>query len=239
MQTKRHVTSGEVRAKPPNPAFKRSCAKKPRSPLNSTLGVMTSAFAIVRDWIQLLFIVIGGSIALAAFIQNIRQRRVENALKLVQRFYDRLQPGDLEHFKSLVRSYSPDGPPTFDEGPENDFALSRMILGLEVLCFEANRRTADARIIYFETGQLLRWCRDWMTDLPDGSSAALRLTRDYPNIARFFHTYSDAARSWPCHVHAFPFAERPLAPDTESAAPTDQQQSQRVSEQGVRGAHDA
>ena len=40
----------------------------------------------LREWVQLAFIVLGGVLALFAFLQNLRQRRVENALKFIALF---------------------------------------------------------------------------------------------------------------------------------------------------------
>ena len=39
----------------------------------------------IREWIQLAFVIVGGTIALFAFIQNLRQRKLENSLKLGKR----------------------------------------------------------------------------------------------------------------------------------------------------------
>jgi len=41
----------------------------------------------LRQWLQLLFVVVGGVLALAAYFQNLRQRRVENALKFTRLHY--------------------------------------------------------------------------------------------------------------------------------------------------------
>ncbi len=49
----------------------------------------------IREWIQLIFIVVGGTIGLAAYFQNIRQRRLENALKVIALFKESLQEGDM------------------------------------------------------------------------------------------------------------------------------------------------
>ncbi|MBD9531029.1 MULTISPECIES: hypothetical protein [Comamonas] len=59
----------------------------------------------LRDWLQLLFVVLGGFVALAAYLQNLRQRRVENALKFIGLFRDGLREKDLEHWQDLfIRS---------------------------------------------------------------------------------------------------------------------------------------
>ena len=40
----------------------------------------------IREWTQFLLFVVGGALAIVAFYQNLRQRRLENALKLVGLF---------------------------------------------------------------------------------------------------------------------------------------------------------
>src|SRR5690349_3819864 len=123
----------------------------------------------VRDWIQLTFVVVGGVVALIAFLQNLRQRRVENALKFITLFRDGLREGDLGHWHELFISSSelagakhgyyqvaPDKYSSISdylsEGAPDGHAVARMAAALDVVCHQVTTNMADARTVYYELG---------------------------------------------------------------------------------------
>lgn len=174
----------------------------------------------VRQWIQLLFVVIGGVLALVAYFQNLRQRRVENALKFMQLFRDGLQPDDMAHWQELfVATSEPCGAPIgqymntvamafrpisdwFSEGSEDGHAISRMAQSLDVVCHQVVSGAADARTVYYELGQLLTTMNSWLCSVP-GNAIETSLSDSFPSIQQFFREYHKEIKSWPCRVYAY------------------------------------
>lgn len=174
----------------------------------------------LRQWVQLAFVVLGGVLALAAYLQNLRQRRVENALKFLQLFRDGLQPDDMKHWKALfVATSEPTGARIgeymntnaksfrpisdwFSEGSEDDHAISRMAQSLDVLCHQVVTGVADARTVYYEVGQLLTCMNQWLCSVP-GNKLETSLSDSFPSIKAFFAKYDRQLESWPCRVHAY------------------------------------
>ncbi|WP_313493488.1 hypothetical protein [Stenotrophomonas sp.] len=174
----------------------------------------------LREWIQLIFVVVGGMTALAAFFQNLRQRRVENALKFIDLFRDALDDDDLEHWNKLFRSsselagakpgyylYEPETfrPITdyFSEGSPDGHAISRMAVALDVICHQVNSGAADARTVYYELGQLLSTMHFWLASSETCDPDNYLLDASYPSIAKFFKRFAPERSSWPSRVYAF------------------------------------
>lgn len=179
----------------------------------------------IRDWIQLAFVIVGGLIALAAFFQNLRQRRLENALKVIGLFRDALRDGDLEHWQRLFHSSSKaagakpgtyvhewdDHRPIsdyFSEGAPDNGAVARMAENLEILCHELIRKTIDPHYVWFELGQLLRTMYDWLSCTSNAGSQSL--ISQYPSIDRAFKKYGKNFAKWPSRVYADVLVSEPL-----------------------------
>ena len=136
----------------------------------------------LREWVQLAFVVVGGVFALVAFRQNLRQRRVENALKFIALFREGLQPDDLKHWRELfvssselagakhgqykkeweqfapIRDY-------FSEGAPDGHAVARMATALDMVCHQVASRVADQLTVYYELGQLLESMHGWLSGI--------------------------------------------------------------------------
>lgn len=174
----------------------------------------------VRQWVQFLFVAAGGVVALLAYYQNLRQRRVENALKFIQLFRDGLDPEDMSHWNVLFKSTSePSGArhgrylqeltndqrplsDYFSEGAPDQHAIARMAESLNVVCHQVMDGSADARIVYYELGQLLESMHGWLRSVP-GYFPNTLLSDSYPSIGAFLGRYHLAKKSWPCRVHAY------------------------------------
>lgn len=173
----------------------------------------------IRAWVQFAFVVSGGTLALAAYFQNLRQRRVENALKFITNFKDSLEPDDIAHWAELfVSSSEPAGAGPgeyvtsaghhssigdyFSEGSPDSYAVSRMAESLDVLCHQVLTDGADARTVYYELGQLLETLHRWLGDvrMPEGTTL---LHDSFPNIGRFFRRYGKRASKWPSRVYSY------------------------------------
>ncbi|MFM2172791.1 MAG: hypothetical protein RLZZ54_718 [Cyanobacteriota bacterium] len=174
----------------------------------------------LREWIQLAFAVIGGGLASAAFLQNQRQRRVENALKFVALFKESLREGDIGHWVELFQAASePAGCPPghfrtsrnscisiveyFSEGSGDDYAISRMANSLDAVCYQVVTGAADAQTVYHEIGQLLWHMNLWLRAVPAPAGKLSFLEQSFPNIARFFSKFGRAAQTWPSRTFAY------------------------------------
>jgi hypothetical protein len=171
----------------------------------------------IREWIQLVFVVIGGTLAFVAFFQNMRQRRLENALKVIGLFKEALKKGDMEHWEELFRSsselsgakpghyvYASSQIPIrnyFSEGSHDGGAIARMAENLEIVCHELTRKTVDARYVWFELGQLMRSMHSWLQCTPgQGEKSLIEL---YPSIDKAFRIYEKEFKRWPSRVFAY------------------------------------
>lgn len=174
----------------------------------------------IREWIQLAFVIVGGTIALFAFFQNIKQRKLENSLKLVALFKEQLRPNDLVYWDELFRSscelaspprghfahkdggYRPIGD-YFSEGSGDENAISRMAQNLEIICHELCRGTADVRFVYYELGQLLTTMHGWLESIEMGSEGKSLLDLFYPSIKRICEKHKKDFVKWPSRVYAY------------------------------------
>jgi hypothetical protein len=173
----------------------------------------------VREWLQLVFVVIGGGIAVAAFVQNLRQRRVENALKFISLFRDGLYEDDLDRWENLFRSsnelagakrgqyITEDGilasiGDYFSEGSPDGHAMARMAVSLDVVCHQVMSKAADARTVYYELGQLLKSMHDWLESI-GATEPSENLLNSYPSIKAFFKLYKPEKNNWPARIYAF------------------------------------
>ena len=55
----------------------------------------------IREWTQLLVAILGGYLAFSTYRQNLRQRRVENALKFIALFREGLKKSDMDEWEEL------------------------------------------------------------------------------------------------------------------------------------------
>lgn len=173
-----------------------------------------------REWIQLVFLIAGGILAFLAFFQNLRQRRVENALKFITLFREGLRPGDIDHWHQLfvssseltgakhgqykkeweqyasIREY-------FSEGAPDGHAVARMAAALDVVCHQVTSKIADPRTIYYELGQLLDTMRDWLSGVPSAEAGKSLLESSFPSIKAFHLKYKPTKQAWPYRVYAF------------------------------------
>jgi hypothetical protein len=170
----------------------------------------------IRELIQFVFVISGGTIGLIAFFQSLRQRRLENALKMIALFKESLGQDDLERWAELFRASSElaGAKPGyyvfgntqipisnyFSEGSHDNGAIARMAESLEIICFEINHQAVDSRIIWFELGQLMRTMYSWLETAPYNGST---LITQYPSIEKTFKRYKHKFEKWPSRVFAY------------------------------------
>lgn len=173
----------------------------------------------VREWIQLIFVVVGGILALIAYFQNLKQRRVENALKFIALFRDGLREGDLGHWEALFRKttelagakqgkyINDDGTASsladyFREGAPDAYAIARLARALDVVCHQVVSKIADAKTVYYELGQLLDTMQDWLSGVK-GIESGSSLLDTHPSLKSFFEQYEPMRNQWPSRVYAY------------------------------------
>jgi hypothetical protein len=173
----------------------------------------------LREWIQLLFVIGGGFIALFAFRQNLKQRRVENALKFISLFREGLREGDIANWDELFHSSSELAGSRpgfyqsgsgeyrtigdyFSEGAPDGQSVARMAAALDVVCNQVVSGVADARTIYYELGQLLTTMHSWLSNT-EGAEKGKPLVTSFPSIALFFKKYRSGVKHWPSRVYSF------------------------------------
>ena len=173
----------------------------------------------IREWVQLAFVVIGGMVALIAYFQNLKQRKLENSLKLIALFRDSLRPNDISHWINLFRSSSElagckhgqylneNGEYSsisdyFSEGSNDDNAISRIAQNLEIICHEVSIGTADIRIVFYELGQLLDTMHDWLSGIEAGEKYLTLLAESFPSINHICKKHKKDFAKWPSRVYA-------------------------------------
>jgi hypothetical protein len=180
----------------------------------------------IRDWIQFGFLVIGGIMGLFAFRQNLNQRRLENALKLVASFRESLGTEGLTPWQALLAKTSGtlrllpgkylggnDEQRSlleyFSENSPDNHAVQRITENLEVVCYEVCNGTVDARYVWFELGQILTSIHYWTSHtyesknpLEDNNGGKLTDTR-YPSIHKMFNQYAPKFKAWPTKRYEF------------------------------------
>jgi hypothetical protein len=173
----------------------------------------------IREWLQFAFVILGGTIALRAYFQNQRQRKLENALKMLNLFKESLRKNDLDHWKELyIGTCEPASAPQghfisrhghalpldimWSEGSEDDDAIQRMAESFEIICYEILSGTVEARIVWFEIGQLMSEMHKWLNDVDGPSKSASFLAQYYPSIKKVFEKYDKKFKNWPCRIQA-------------------------------------
>ena len=174
----------------------------------------------IRGWLQFCVLLVGGTVGLLAFLQNNRQRKIENAFKLIAWVKENWSDDEIGSWKNLVRAtyegtgaipgqyVSEDGGlrclgDYFSEGAPDSGAFSRTVELLEVACYEMLKGTVEERLVWFEFGQVLRTIEMWLGAVssgPIGGEGSSLLDRAYPNISSYFKKRKPAERMWPSRI---------------------------------------
>lgn len=171
----------------------------------------------IRNWVQFIFLLIGGIVGLVAFFQNIRQRKIENSLKMIKWFQDSIKEDDISSWENLFRAssepagakygfYVSEGSQNslsdyFSEGSPDSGSIGRISDCLEVICHEMIVGTVDARFVWFELGQLIRTIHQWLgsIEMTEGSL----LESAYPSLNRAFKKNRKNFKKWPSRTYAY------------------------------------
>lgn len=168
----------------------------------------------IREWVQLGFVVVGGTLGLIVFLQNMKQRRLENALKLVSTFRESQDPDWIKAWRNLFISSSElagakpgeyisehHGPRPisdyFSEGSPDGYGISKVTENLEIVCHEVCNKTVDARYVWFELGQILSTIHDWVGNTDGYKPGESLLESNFPSMDKMFRKYQKQFRRWP------------------------------------------
>lgn len=180
----------------------------------------------IREWVQLLFIVIGGIIGLIAFRQNMKQRRLENAIKMVTSFRESLGPEGLSPWYALMKKttgslrlspgYYVDNNGNhkhirdyfYENSPDNR-AIQKIAENLEIICFEMLQNNIDIKYIWFELGQILDSVHYWTSNTHESENPletnnfATILKSRFPNLEQIFQKHGRNFKPWPTKRYDF------------------------------------
>ena len=163
---------------------------------------ITVNFEELRNWVSFAFLIIGGTIAIRAFILNQRQRKLENSFRLIELCKNSLSDNDrLSWHQIFIASSEPAGakPGHFvDENKvqipfsqlfsEGEFiaqgAIERYCELFDLIGYEYLRGTVDIRPFYFEFGQYLVSIHYWVSSIDDGRF----IKSHYPYFYELFET---------------------------------------------------
>ena len=172
----------------------------------------------IREWIQFLFVILGGVLTYQTLNQNMRQRRVENALKFIALFREGLHENDLDDWDDLfhratelagaqpdqyidregktqsIGDYFKEGAPTS--------AIARMAQSLDIVCHQVITNSADAQTVYYELGQLLGTMRHWLGNTPSYPPHQTLLDA-FPSLKEFFSKFKPEKSSWKHRIYSF------------------------------------
>lgn len=171
----------------------------------------------IRGWIQLFIFAVGGLVGIIVFIQNSRQRKIENSFKLISWIKENWQNDEIDSWKNLVQAtYEGTGSEPgqyatengnisslgdyFCEGSPDNGAFSRTVELCDIVCFELLQGTLEERLVWFEFGQVLHSTHRWVEGIEPDMSGDLFIERSYPSLVRYFKKRKPFDRSWPSRV---------------------------------------
>lgn len=162
----------------------------------------------VRAWLQLAIVGTAATFAIFTYRRSGRQNRLENAIKLVERFERRFQGHDYEQYRDLVAAayegagVSPgefidkEGKKTsfeylFSEGSLDGGASMRILQELDIICGEWLKGTISEEYIYNNLGGLMQFYYRHLT-------AAKILPDDYSwtNFSKVMQNADELMKKW-------------------------------------------
>ncbi len=174
-----------------------------------------------REWTAFLFMIVGGSLALRTYIVNQQQRRLENTLKLIERFWAAVSKEDLGEWINMYRASSECAGATeghfvdeasnqcsldelFVEGPADKGATDRIVQELNIISQEILEKTINPRMIYFELGQFIKVIHGWLASIDKQSNDGLSLLDDhFSAFGKAYQKYKCKFDKWPHKIIAY------------------------------------
>lgn len=169
-----------------------------------------------REWSELVLACAGGAIALITYRQSVKQQRIDNAMKMTQWFHSLNDQEALNCWFDLLNSScdsagAKQGYYVTNDGklsPLDDYLditspdggkINKMMDSFEVICYEINKKTIDARFVWFELGQLLERIYYWLQQMKTPENGTY--LGFYPSIAKTFSIYKKKFNTWPSRTY--------------------------------------
>jgi len=148
---------------------------------------LTTNWSELRGWIQLAIVATAASFAILTYRRSGRQNRLQNAIKLVERFEKRFEGHDYDQYRKLVEAaYEGAGvspgqfldseghkasfADLFSEGSLDGGASMRIMQELDIICGEWLKDTISKEYVYNNLGGLMQFYHMHLTSanlLPD------------------------------------------------------------------------
>lgn len=136
-------------------------------------GLVTD-WSELRGWIQLAIVATAATFAIFTYRRSGRQNRLQNAIKLVERFEKRFHGHDYNQYRKLVHAAYEGGGAApgqflddegnsapfsalFSEGSLDGGASMRIVQELDIICGEWLKRTISQEYIYNNLGGLMQF----------------------------------------------------------------------------------
>ncbi len=149
--------------------------------------------AEIRNWILLFLATIGAIVTLKTFIDNIRQRRLDNTFKTLDYLRKHITKEQIDTFIELFHANNPLGVPEnefhlkegrkdyietmFSEGGCGNGDIHNMIEVFNLLAKSLNKNLLDEDLIWYEYGQIMLTCYRWTKYLEDHKEKQVDLSR--------------------------------------------------------------
>jgi len=179
---------------------------------------MTLSLGNYKEWLPFAFISVGVVLALIAPLFRQGNQRRHKTMKVLESFRASLRDHDLNHWKELYlgtrkAAAAPagyfidlDGKPVpldsmWTAGNEDHTAIQRMAENFEKICTEILARTVDAKMVWYEIGQLMEAMHEWLEHIPGVQQDLTFLEEQYPSFKQVFEKYGHRFKKWPYHVY--------------------------------------
>ena len=173
----------------------------------------------IREWIQFLFVLVGGMIALQTYVANQRQRRLENSLRLIDLFQKSIQSGDIEEWREIfLGSSEPTGvkhghfldsqnqerpfADLFYEGAPDNGAIARIAEQFDLISHEVLNKTVNLRLIYFHLGQLMDTTYYWLQMIQNQSNSLPFISQHFPYFDKMYRKNQKKFKNWSRKTYA-------------------------------------
>jgi len=173
----------------------------------------------IREWVQFISLLIGGTITIQTYRGNQRQRRLENSLRLIKLFQKSLQQGDIEEWRKIfLGSSEPTGvrpghfldsqnqerPFTdlFSEGASDNGAIERIAEQFELISYEVLDKTLDLRLLYFHLGQLMDTTYEWLQMVENPLNSSSFISEYFPYFDKMYRKNQEKFKNWSRKTYA-------------------------------------
>ncbi|MUL35746.1 hypothetical protein [Gloeocapsopsis dulcis] len=176
-----------------------------------------------RNWLTFSLTFFGGYIALKTYLNNQKQRKLENSFRIILMFRKSLHEGDIQawekifhatsesvgaergHFVEIIDDESRQIPLSylFSEGAPDNGAVGRMADLFELISSEVLNKTVEFRVVYFQLGQLMDTTYYWLRfiDNPYEEYTSF-LEKHYPCFTRLYNKHQ-IDEKWAKRMYAY------------------------------------